>query len=45
LGAIIEMTNPQEDTSLLLKKLNPITAYKLGISDKILPTQKKWNIQ
>ena len=45
LGAILEIVKPQEDTSLLFKKLNPITVYKLGISDKILPTQKKWNIQ
>ena len=45
LGAILETIKPQEDTSLLFKKLNPITVYKLGISDKILPTQKKWNIQ
>jgi len=45
LGAILETINPQEDTTMLFKKLNPITVYKLGISDKILPTQKKWNIQ
>jgi len=45
LGAILEAINPQRDTSVLFKKLNPITVYKLGISDKILPTQKKWNIQ
>jgi len=45
LGAILEIIKPQEDTNLLFKKLNPITVYKLGISDKILPTQKKWNIQ
>jgi hypothetical protein len=45
LGAILETNNPQEDTVTLSKKLNPITVYKLGISDKILPTQKKWNIQ
>jgi len=45
LGAILETIKPQEDTNLLFKKLNPITVYKLGISDKILPTQKKWNIQ
>ena len=45
LGAILETIKSQEDTSLLFKKLNPITVYKLGISDKILPTQKKWNIQ
>ncbi|GHS85828.1 hypothetical protein FACS1894201_06000 [Bacteroidia bacterium] len=45
LGAILEAINPQEDTAMLFKKLNPITVYKLGISDTILPTQKKWNIQ
>jgi hypothetical protein len=45
LGAILETINSQEDTSLLLKKLNPITVYKLGISCEVLPTQKKWNIQ
>lgn len=45
LGAILEKNNPQEDTSLLFKKLNPITDYKLGISESILPAQKKWNIR
>jgi hypothetical protein len=45
LGAILETINPQEDTAMLFKKLNPITVYKLGISDKVLPTQKKWNIR
>ena len=45
LGAILETIKPQEDTNFLFKKLNPITVYKLGISNKILPTQKKWNIQ
>ncbi|GHT57317.1 hypothetical protein FACS18945_1310 [Bacteroidia bacterium] len=45
LGAILEVVNPQEDTTMLFKKLNPITVYKLGISATILPTQKKWNIQ
>jgi hypothetical protein len=44
LGAILETINPKEDTSLLFKKLNPLTTYKLGISDNILPTQKKWHI-
>lgn len=45
LGAILEKVKPQEDTTQLFKKLNPITVYKLGISDKVLPTQKNWNIQ
>jgi hypothetical protein len=45
LGAILEIIKPQEDTSMLFKKLNPLTTYKLGISEEILPKQKKWNIQ
>jgi len=45
LGAMLETINSQENTNLLFKKLNPITVYKLGISNKILPTKKKWNIQ
>lgn len=45
LGAILETNNPQEDITMLFKKLNPITVYKLSISETILPTQKKWNIQ
>jgi hypothetical protein len=45
LGAMLETINPQEDTELLFKKLNPMTNYKLSISQNILPTQKKWNIR
>lgn len=45
LGAILETINPQENVCALSNKLNPITVYKLGISDEILPTQRKWNIQ
>ena len=45
LGAILEVLNPEEDTATLFKKLNPITTYKLYIPLKVLPTQKKWNIQ
>jgi hypothetical protein len=45
LGAMLETLNPQEDTTTLLNALNPQTTYKLGISDKILLNQKKWNIR
>lgn len=45
LGAILETLNPEEDTVALFKKLNPITTYKLYIPLKVLPTQRKWNIQ
>jgi len=44
LGAILEMLDSEGNTTLLFKKLNPITVYKLNISLEVLPTQKKWNI-
>jgi hypothetical protein len=40
LGAMLENLYPDEDTSILFKKLNPMTIYKLSISQNILPTQK-----
>jgi hypothetical protein len=45
LGVMLETINPQENTAALFKKLNPMTTYKLSISQRILPTQKKWNIR
>ena len=45
LGAILETFNSQENTDILLKRLNPMTTYKLSISQNILPTKKKWNIR
>jgi hypothetical protein len=45
LGAMLETLNPLEDTATLFKKLNPMTTYKLSISENILPTQRKWNIR
>lgn len=45
LGAILQMINPNEDTTPLFEKLNPITIYKLNISLEILPTQTNWNIR
>lgn len=45
LGAMLETLNPQENTTILLNSLNPQTTYKLGISNKILSNQKKWNIR
>jgi hypothetical protein len=43
LGAMLEMLNPEEDTSEILNAFNPQTFYKLSISDKVLSNQKKWN--
>lgn len=45
LGAILETINRNEDTDLLYKKLNHQSSYKLNISEKVLPTQKKWHIR
>ena len=45
LGAMLETLNKNEDTNMLLNKLNPQTIYKLKISEKVLPTQQKWYIR
>lgn len=42
LGAMLETLNPHEDTAALFKMLNPMTCYKLGISNTVLSNQKKW---
>jgi len=41
---MLETINPQEDTEELFKKLNPMTNYKLGISDNLLLNKTKWHI-
>lgn len=45
LGAMLETINADEDTKPLFNALNPMTTYKMGISAKILPTQRKWYIR
>jgi hypothetical protein len=45
LGAMLETLNENEDTTALFKALNHQSSYKLNISDKILPNQKKWHIR
>jgi hypothetical protein len=45
LGAILETLSLKEDTTAMYNALNPQTFYKLGISNKVLPTQQKWNIK
>jgi Fe2+ or Zn2+ uptake regulation protein len=44
LGAMLETINSQEDTNTLFEMLNPMTTYKLSISNAILANQKKWHI-
>ena len=45
LGALINIAEPRADMNILLKSMNPLTQYNLGINDNILPTVKKWNIR
>ena len=45
LGALLEQIDASIDTNRLKKSLNPITVYKLAISDTVLPTAKNWNIK
>lgn len=45
LGALLEVINSDEDTTLLSNALNPMTSYKLGISADVLPSQRKWYIR
>ncbi len=45
LGALFENLNVSVDLNSLKKSLNPITTYKLGISQNILPTIINWNIK
>jgi len=44
LGAMFETLNHKENTTVMYNTLNSQTFYKLGISENVLPTQKKWNI-
>ncbi|QMU65245.1 MAG: hypothetical protein GKR88_13720 [Flavobacteriaceae bacterium] len=45
LGALLEQLKISQDLGNLKRSLNPITAYKLLVSEKILPTTKNWNIR
>lgn len=45
LGAMFETINPEENTTILLNRLNPQTSYKLSISHEVLLNQQKWNIR
>lgn len=43
LGAILDLSK-EDGLEILKRKLNPLTNYKLGIKEEILPTALKWNI-
>ncbi|RAK38566.1 UNVERIFIED_ORG: hypothetical protein DFS12_10235 [Chitinophaga ginsengisegetis] len=44
LGAVLNHYRPVIKTDILLSLLNPLTKFKIGISDKVLGTRQKWNI-
>ncbi|MDR9457852.1 MAG: DUF6088 family protein [Salegentibacter sp.] len=44
LGAILEFSRKKNGIESLRKNLNPLTSYKLGITEEALPTASKWNI-
>lgn len=45
LGAFVEKLMGDDCAEQLYSSLNPITSYKLFVSDAILPNAKKWNIK
>ncbi len=44
LGAILEFSGERNSAEILKNNLNPLTSYKLGIKEVILPTASNWNI-
>lgn len=44
LGAILEVLKKKNGLENLKTNLNPLTTYKLGIKEEILPTAPNWNI-
>lgn len=45
LGTIIENDCGMAKAQPLWDSLNPVTVYKLGISEDALPNKKKWRIE
>lgn len=44
LGAVLEKASP-ELSGQLKASLNPLTSYRLGITDEVLSNRRKWNIR
>lgn len=44
LGALLEQLGYAREADRLRRSLNPLTKYKLGIDDHLLPNRKDWNI-
>ncbi len=45
LGALLEILNANINLNSLKESLNPITTYRLGVSENILPATINWNIK
>jgi hypothetical protein len=45
LGAIVEQNFSSVPIASLKKSLNPLSKYKLGITDKVLPNKLNWFIE
>ncbi|MCF0075745.1 hypothetical protein LZD49_35065 [Dyadobacter sp. CY261] len=45
LGAVLSSTGKAAIAKALKESLNPLTIFKLGINDTLLPLASEWNIQ
>ena len=45
LGAMIENIYGTNKTLSLWNTLNPLTSYKVGINEQVLPEIRKWRIE
>ncbi|MCF0061330.1 DUF6088 family protein [Dyadobacter chenwenxiniae] len=45
LGAILSVMGKAAIAKILKESLNPLTVFKLGINDRLLPSAPEWNIQ
>jgi len=45
IGAVFEQTCGDISVEALYKTLNPLSCYRLGISDSVLPNKSKWKIE
>lgn len=44
LGALLEQLGHAQEADRLRRSLNPLTKYKLGVSESVLPNRRDWNI-
>lgn len=44
-GATLELLNNKSASEELFKSLNPLSKFKLGIKEKVLPNRSKWKIE